>query len=151
MADRRASVPADRLLTGLAFGSVPTTAQLRETISRYATVISARDADAYAAQFTVDAVQIDPYPTPANVGRDAIRAFIQRSYDACEAMQFEVESIHPVADKAAIEFHITVTLAGGGYMHIRGSEIFTITDEGLISRVEAYWGDDDVEFLEALG
>ncbi len=83
---------------------MPTTTELRETIARYATVISARDADAYAAQFTPDAVQVDPYPTPPNVGRDAIRAFIQRSYDACEAMQFEVESLHPVADKAAIEF-----------------------------------------------
>jgi steroid delta-isomerase len=139
------------LRTGLAFGSVPTTAQLRETVAHYASVISARDADAYAAQFTVDAVQVDPYPTPPNVGRDAIRAFIQRSYDACEAMRFEVESIHPVADKAAIEFHITVTLAGGGTMHIRGTEIFTVTDEALISRVDAYWGDDDVVFQEALG
>lgn len=125
---------------------MPTTAQLRETIARYATVISARDADAYAAQFTPDAVQVDPYPTPPNVGRDAIRAFIQRSYDACEAMEFEVESIHPVADKAAIEFHITVTLAGGGTMHIRGTEIFTVTDEGLISAVDAYWGDEDLTF-----
>jgi steroid delta-isomerase len=130
---------------------VPTTAQLRETVARYASVISARDADAYAAQFTDNAVQVDPYPTPPNVGRDAIRAFIQRSYDACEAMQFEVESIHPVADKAAIEFHITVTLAGGGTMHIRGTEIFTVTDEALISRVDAYWGEDDVVFQEALG
>jgi steroid Delta-isomerase len=130
---------------------VPTAAQLRETIANYATVISARDADAYAAQFTPDAVQVDPYPTPPNVGRDAIRAFIQRSYDACEAMTFEVETIHPVADKAAIEFHITVTMAGGGTMHIRGTEIFTVTDDGLISQVEAYWGDEDLEFQETGG
>ena len=128
---------------------MPTTAQLRETIARYAAVISDRDADAYAAQFTPDAVQVDPYPTPPNVGRDAIRAFIQRSYDACETMQFEVESIHPVGDKAAIEFHITVTLPGGGTMHIRGTEIFTVTDEGLISAVDAYWGDEDLTFEEA--
>jgi hypothetical protein len=29
-------------------------------------------------------------------------------------------------------------------MHIRGVEIFTITDDGFISAVEAYWGDEDV-------
>jgi uncharacterized protein (TIGR02246 family) len=125
---------------------VPTTSQLRDTIARYATVISSRDADAYAAQFTPDAVQVDPYPTPPNVGRDAIRDFIQRSFDACEAMTFEVETIHPVADKAAIEFHITVSLAGGGVMHIRGTEIFTVADDGLISAVDAYWGDEDLTF-----
>jgi hypothetical protein len=51
-----------------------------------------------------------------------------------------------VGDKAAIEFHITVSLAGGGTMHIRGTEIFTVTDEGLISAVDAYWGDEDLTF-----
>ena len=66
--------------------AMPTTAQLREAMERYATVISSRDADAYAALFTPDAVQVDPVPTPPNVGRDAIRAFIQRSFDSCETM-----------------------------------------------------------------
>jgi len=125
---------------------VPTTALLRETIARYATVISSRDADAYAALFTADAVQVDPYPTPPNVGRDAIRGFIQRSFDACEAMTFEPVEVHPVGDRAAITFHITVSLAGGGTMHIRGVEIFTVDDDGLISAVDAYWGDEDLVF-----
>ena len=39
--------------------------------------------------------------------------------------------VHPVADKAAITFHITLTLVGGSTMHIRGVEIFTVTDDGL--------------------
>jgi steroid delta-isomerase len=125
---------------------VPTTALLRETIARYATVISSRDADAYAALFAADAVQVDPYPTPPNVGRDAIRAFIQRSFDACEAMTFEPVEVHPVGDRAAITFHITVTLGGGATMHIRGVEIFTVDDEGLITAVDAYWGDEDLTF-----
>ena len=119
---------------------------LRETIARYATVISSRDADAYAALFAADAVQVDPYPTPPNVGRDAIRAFIQRSFDACEAMTFEPVEVNPVGDRAAITFHITVTLGGGATMHIRGVEIFTVDDEGLITAVDAYWGDEDLTF-----
>lgn len=127
---------------------MPTTAQLREAMERYASVISSRDADAYAALFTPDAVQVDPVATPPNVGRDAIRAFIQRSFDSCEAMRFEVGEVHPVADKAAITFHVTVTLQGGATMHIRGVEIFTVTDQGLISAVDAYWGDEDVTFGE---
>jgi steroid Delta-isomerase len=125
---------------------MPTTAQLREAMARYAAAASSGDADAYAALFTEDAVQVDPYPTPPNVGREAIRAFIQRSFDACEAMRFEVVEVHPVADRAAVTFHITVTLEGGATMHIRGVEIFTVTDAGLISAVEAYWGDEDLTF-----
>ena len=115
-------------------------------MAQYAATVTSKDADAYAALFTSDAVQVDPYPTPANVGRDAIRAFIQRSFDGCETMLFEVEEVHPVADKAAIRFQITLTLDGGATMYIRGVEIFTVTDHGLISAVEAYWGDEDVTF-----
>jgi uncharacterized protein (TIGR02246 family) len=124
---------------------MPTTAELRAAIDRYAEIVATRDADAYADLYTPDAVQVDPYPTGVHNGRDEIRAFMKQSFDACEAMSFEVEECHPVADKAAVRFHITVGLEGGtAAMHIRGVEVFTITDDGLISAVEAYWGEEDV-------
>ncbi len=125
---------------------MPTTTQLREAMARYAEAASSRDADKYAALFTPDAVQVDPYPSGVHNGRDEIRAFITQSFDACETMTFEVEECHPVADKAAIRFHITLGLEGGTTMHIRGVEVFTITDDGLISAVDAYWGEEDVTF-----
>ena len=125
---------------------MPTTTDLRAALDRYAATVAGKDADAYAALFTPDAVQVDPYPTPPNVGREAIRDFMKRSFDACESMTFEVEACHPVADKAAITFHITARPAGGGTMHIRGVEVFTFTDDGLISAVDAYWGDGDLTF-----
>jgi len=125
---------------------MPTTAQLRETVARYEKVASSRDPDAYAALFTEDAVQVDPYPSGVHNGREEIRAFITTSFDACEAMTFEALEVHPVADKAAISFHITITLEGGSVMHIRGVEVFTVTDDGLISAVDAYWGEEDVTF-----
>ena len=123
---------------------MPTTMQLREAMARYAEAASSRDAEKYAALFTPDAIQVDPYPTGVHNGRDEIRGFMQQSFDACETMKFEVEECHPVADKAAIRFHITLGLEGGTTMHIRGVEVFTITDDGLISAVDAYWGDEDV-------
>jgi uncharacterized protein (TIGR02246 family) len=125
---------------------MPTTTQLREAMARYAEAASSRNADTYAALFTTDAVQVDPYPSGVHNGRDEIRAFISQSFDACETMTFEVEECHPVVDKAAIRFHITLGLEGGTTMHIRGVEVFTITEEGLISAVEAYWGEEDVSF-----
>ena len=123
---------------------MPTTADLRAAIDRYATTVATRDADAYASLYTLDAVQVDPYPTGVHHGREEIKAFMKQSFDACETMAFEVEECHPVADKAAVRFHITVGLEGGVAMHIRGVEIFTVTEESLISAVEAYWGEEDV-------
>jgi uncharacterized protein (TIGR02246 family) len=113
-------------------------------MARYAEAAGSRDADKYAALFTPDAIQVDPYPTGVHKGRDEIKAFIEQSFAACETMKFEVEECHPVADKAAVRFHIAVGLEGGATMHIRGVEIFTITDDGFISAVDAYWGDEDV-------
>jgi uncharacterized protein (TIGR02246 family) len=130
---------------------VPTTAQLREAIDRYAAVVSSKDADAYADLFTPDAVQMDPYPTGLHRGRDEIRSFIQSGFDGCETMAFSVEEVHPVADKAAIRFQITLTLAGDTTMCIRGVEVFTVTDDGLIRAVEAYWGEEDVTVEAAMG
>jgi uncharacterized protein (TIGR02246 family) len=126
---------------------MPTTAQLRDTMAKYAATASSMDADAYAALFTEDAVQVDPYPTPPNVGRQAIHDFIQRGFDGAETFLFEVEEVHPVADRVAITFHITINLANaGGIMHIRGVEVFTVNDDGLITAVDAYWGEEDVTF-----
>jgi steroid delta-isomerase len=125
---------------------MPTISQLREAMARYAEAASSRDIDRYVALFTPDAVQVDPYPSGVHNGRDEIRAFMEQSFAACESMKFEVEECHPVADKAAIRFHITLGLEGGATMHIRGVEVFTITDDGLISGVDAYWGEEDVTF-----
>jgi uncharacterized protein (TIGR02246 family) len=115
-------------------------------MERYAAVTSSKDAEAYAALFTPDAVQMDPYPSGLHTGRDEIKAFIKSGFDGCETMTFTVEEVHPVADKAAIRFQITLTLEGGATMYFRGVEVFTITDDGLISAVEAYWGEEDVTF-----
>ena len=125
---------------------MPTTDQLKETVARYAAIASTRDADAYAALFTEDAMQIDPYPAGVHNGRGEIKEFITQSFAACESMSFEPVEVHAVGDRAAITFHITLTLEGGATMHIRGVEVFTITDDGLISGVDAYWGEEDVTF-----
>jgi uncharacterized protein (TIGR02246 family) len=125
---------------------MPTTEQLKDTIARYATVTSTRDAEAYAALFTEDAVQIDPYPAGVHNGREEIKAFNAQSFAACETMLFEPGEVHTVGDRAAITFHITLTLEGGATMHIRGVEVYTVTDDGLISAVDAYWGEEDMTF-----
>jgi uncharacterized protein (TIGR02246 family) len=124
---------------------MPTTAQLRATVERYAAAVTSRDATAYAAMFTEDAVQIDPWGSEPNKGRRTIRAFIARSFEGVESMVFEPIEVRPAADRVAFTFHITVGFPGGADgMHIHGIEVFTVTDEGLISAVEAYWGDEDV-------
>lgn len=125
---------------------MPTTVQIREAIDLYAAASNTKNADAYAALFTSDAVQVDPYPTAPNVGRDAIRDAIQQIFDGCKTIRFEITELHSVADRAAISFQSTVTLASDSIMHVQGIEIITVTDDGLISAADVYFGDDDITF-----
>jgi steroid Delta-isomerase len=120
---------------------MPTSAQLRELIQRYASVINEGDADAYAVMFTTDALQSDPYPSPPNVGRDSIRAFVKNIFS--DSLRFEASEVHSAGDKVAYNFDGYVGLDDGRTMHIRGIEVFTVTEEGLISNMEAYWDDED--------
>src|SRR5580698_6649676 len=117
---------------------MPSPEILRQTAERYAATVGTKDADAYAALFTEDAVQVDPYPAGVHNGRGEIRAFIQSSYDACETINFELLSVHPVDDVVAVSFDISMTMAGAdNVMHIRGVEVFTVAEDGLISAVTA--------------
>ena len=69
-----------------------------------------------------------------------------QSFDGCETMRFEVVEVHPVADKAAITFHITAVPRGRLHDAHPGRRDLHVTDDGLISAVDAYWGDEDVTF-----
>ena len=61
-------------------------------------------------------------------------------------MTFEVEEVHPVADKAAIRFHITLASTAAPPCTSGVSRSSPSTDDGLISAVDAYWGEEDVTF-----
>jgi steroid Delta-isomerase len=122
---------------------VATPEELQALVARYAEIASSRDVDAYVALFTDDAVQTDPVGRPPNVGKEAIAAFRQSALDACEAMTFSATDVHPAGDQVAFHFAVEVSL-GTGTMSIEGIEVFTVTDDGRLRTVDAYWGDDDV-------
>lgn len=122
---------------------MPTSDELRTVITTYVSALNSRDPDAIAALFTEDAVQADPASSPPNVGRDAIRAFFTASIEGSQAWTFSASSVHTCGDHVAFNFEIAVE-GGGSTMTIGGIEVFVITDEGLISSVNAYWDEADL-------
>lgn len=126
---------------------MPTPDELRDLVGRYCAAVSARDAGAVAALFAEDAIQRDPATAPPNAGRAAIEAFFQSAVDASTTTRFEALAVHTAGDHVAIDFRVTVGL-GSGSMTIEGIEVFTVSDDGLIGEVTAYWDDADVTFAE---
>jgi len=127
---------------------MPTPESLRHLVDRYCQAVTSRDVDAVVALFTEDAVQADPVSAPPNVGRDAIGAFFQAAVDASSATTFRALAVHTCADQVAIDFRVEVTVEGGT-MVISGIEVFTVSEDGRICAVSAYWDDADVTFAAA--
>lgn len=123
--------------------ATPTPESLRDLVDRYCAAVTNGDMDAIVAMYAPDAVQRDPSSAPPNVGHDAIRTFYENARAAADSLRFEAVAIHTSGHDVAFDFKVTVSL-GGGAMVIDGIEIFTVSDEHLITQVTAYWDDRDV-------
>lgn len=129
---------------------MPDSSDLRAFVARYASAVSARDVDNLLSMFATDAVQLDPANTPAHLGHDAIRRFLQDAIDASSSSDFEVLNAHTCGDSIAIDFRVTVGLGSSqdpSKMTIEGIEVFHLNDDLLVDRVEAYWDDSDVTIV----
>jgi steroid delta-isomerase len=121
----------------------PTPQSLRDLVDRYCAAVTAGDMDAIIAMYVADAVQRDPSSAPPNVGHAAIRTFYENARAAADSLRFEAPAVHTSGNHVAFDFTVTVSL-GGGEMVIHGIEVFTVSDDHLITEVTAYWDDADV-------
>src|SRR5207302_7441419 len=112
--------------------------QIQTTVKAYGAAISAGDKDAFLSCFADDAVQIDPYPNPANKGKDAIGGWWDAQMQMADSAAFEVKDVIVCGDRASVPWRIVLTM-GGGKMQIEGVDIFVIDDNGQIGELTAYW------------
>jgi steroid delta-isomerase len=127
---------------------MPTPEQVRDAVDAYVGAINKGDRQAWLDSFAHDATQIDPVPSPANVGRENIGAFWDRMIGTAESVTFDLRQLHVCGDQAAVVWAITAR-AGGGGMEFDGVDIFQIDDNGLIASVTAYWDPAQMRTAEA--
>lgn len=101
------------------------------------------DAEAVIALFAADAVIEDPVGTPPKRGREIRDWFYQAA-----AMKARLMLATPIrgshGNAAAMAFTVT-TEWEGRRVAIRSLDVCTFDAEGRITRLEGYWGPDDVE------
>ncbi|MCO6557983.1 MAG: nuclear transport factor 2 family protein [Bifidobacterium sp.] len=113
------------------------------TVQRYAKAMSAVDAEMAAGLFASDAVRIDPIGGDVCRGRKEILAAFRQALPSPPArVSFVAGSLHGRGNRFAFEFKHTVT-GVGPEKSLYGIDVFTFDRDGLIEKVEAYWGDDD--------
>ena len=118
---------------------MPTSEQVRSAVESYIDSFNRKDRDAFLACFAPDAVQVDPYPAPANVGPEAIGAFWDGAAAGAESVDFTTRSLHVTADRAALAFTIVIHAPGGSGVTFEGIDVFEVDDDGRIASITAYW------------
>lgn len=119
-----------------------TAPNLSDLVQRYATVATSMDIDAYANLFAEDCTRIDPIGQPGQYTRDEVRASWAGVVRGAETITFTASDIHTVLDTAAFHFDVVVGL-GESTARISGIEVMVFNDDGLITSMHAYWGDND--------
>jgi steroid Delta-isomerase len=117
---------------------MPTSEQVHAAVNAYGAAYAARDRAGFLAAFSPDAVQVDPYPAPANVGHEAIGGFFDNAMNMGPDLTLNVERTIVCGDTAAVDFNVRLT-SGGMRVGFSGVDVFTVNDAGLITNVMAYW------------
>jgi steroid delta-isomerase len=107
---------------------MPTTAEVRALLERYATAMNDKQREAWLDCFADDAVQEDPVGAPVNVGRQAIGRF----FDANEiAVTLSLTAEPLVVGNEVLGFFKVVADMGGQQMTIpRIIDHIVLSDDG---------------------
>ena len=112
---------------------MPTPDQIHAAFRDYSAAVTSRDRGALLACLTDDIVQIDPYPSEPNVGKDAVLGFFEQTWTMAPELAFKPGRAIVGGDRGVFPF----TIVASGF-EIDAVDVMTITDDGLISEITAY-------------
>jgi steroid delta-isomerase len=117
---------------------VPSPEQVRAVIDDYLASFPKKDRDAFLACFADDAKQVDPVPSPPNIGKAAIGQFWDNIAGMADKMEPELDRVHVCGNEAALVFTINARSGDGGSA-IDIVDIIEVNDDGKIASLRAYW------------
>ena len=112
---------------------------MSSVISNYFAALSAMDRQTYLACFDENAEVLDPYggrPLQGQVGLNKFMDGMERTWDIFSMVPGES---YASGNRVAVNWSTTATAKSGKTAQFAGINVFTLTEEGLISRLEGYW------------
>lgn len=106
----------------------------------YVDAVSGDNVENILALFSNDAIVEDPVGTDPHVGKEALRSFYQGAIEVVELM--ELEGSVRAREKwgaASMKAH-----PKGVDMIIETLDVMEFNEEGLITKMTAYWGDNNM-------
>jgi steroid delta-isomerase len=117
---------------------VPSPEQVRAVVDDYLASFPKKDRGAFLECFADDATQVDPVPSPPNVGKEAIGRFWDNVANMADRLEPQLERVHVCGNQAAVVFTI-VARSGDGGSAIDIVDIIEVDDDGRIASLHAYW------------
>ncbi|GAB3660765.1 nuclear transport factor 2 family protein [Actinocorallia lasiicapitis] len=114
---------------------------MKAVLQSYVDGFAAGDAAALAALYTDDAVIEDPVGHPEITGRAAIEEFYAGAVASGAKITLDAPIRGSHGAKAAMAFTVDVP----GLLRIRVIDTMTFDAAGKITRMEAFWGPEDIE------
>ncbi|MCA9935460.1 MAG: nuclear transport factor 2 family protein [Ardenticatenaceae bacterium] len=108
-------------------------------LDNYFAALTAIDRDAYVACFAEDAVVLDPYGGRPFQGTTGLHKFMDGMERTWDSFQMTPGESYAAGDRTAVSWHCTATAKSGKIANFAGIDVFTLTEDGLISQLEGYW------------
>lgn len=122
----------------------PSAAVMRAGLEAYVACINRGDLDGVLALFAPDAVIEDPVGSVPKRGDEIKQWFADTvAFGTCIRPVAPIRGSH--ANAAALAFDVTFQPPVGPALLIRSLDVCTFDTDGLITRLRAYWGPDNVE------
>jgi steroid delta-isomerase len=117
---------------------MPSPEQVRAVVDDYLASFPKKDRDAFLACFADDATQVDPVPSPPNVGKQAIGQFWDNIIAIADTLEPQLDRVSVCGNQAAVVFTMKARSGEGGSA-IDIVDIFEVDDDGKIESLHAYW------------
>jgi steroid delta-isomerase len=126
---------------------MPAPEQIRRAVEGYVTSFNQQNRREFLALFTDDVIQIDPVGSAPRAGVARLAEFWDGLYEVASKVEFQIVDLIISGDEAALLFRI-VQHATSGDTEVRGIDVFTVNDDGLITLVKGY---SDADHIKANG
>lgn len=105
----------------------------------YFAALNGIDRATYLACFTAEAELLDPYGARPFLGQAGLHKFMDGMERTWQSFQMTPGTAYAAGDRVAIPWTCTATAKSGKTAQFAGINLFTLTADGLISRLEGYW------------
>jgi len=107
--------------------------------SRYFEALSTLDKDAYMNCFAAGAELHDPYGGRPFIGRDGLEKWFEGMERTWSEFTMRPGAAFVSGDRAAVQWQAEGLSHSGKRADFAGINVFTVGEDGLISRLEGYW------------